>query len=341
MKVIHIESGLGNQMLSYSELLLLRKLNPSDEFYIETIIFDIPQCSQVISQWNGYELQYIFGIEEKNIKAVFNTFQWNEIMKSIVQSEFWLDWNYPQIFVNSFNSCGLKLLNYRGGVNYNPPESKFNKITNNRFGYFIKRIFRPFYEEKYIQEMNLHDKMFIQTQDDIFTGQWLGLMRKNSGIENIEQEIRSVFVFKPFLNTKNIQTAEIIKNCNSVAIHARRGDAMQSNGYCYRCGYFKRAIAYIKKHVVNPVFFFFTDTGSMEWCRDNEKIFGLNMKKDEVYFIDWNSGTESYRDMQMMSLCKHNVITFSSFGWWGAWLNNNPHKITCSPSVWINTTHHF
>ena len=30
MKVVHIESGLGNQMLSYSELLLLKKLNNDD-----------------------------------------------------------------------------------------------------------------------------------------------------------------------------------------------------------------------------------------------------------------------------------------------------------------------
>ena len=38
---------------------------------------------------------------------------------------------------------------------------------------------------------------------------------------------------------------------------------------------------------------------------------------------------------------KHNVITFSSLGWWGSWLNENPEKITISPSVWINTTNHF
>lgn len=58
-------------------------------------------------------------------------------------------------------------------------------------------------------------------------------------------------------------------------------------------------------------------------------------------FVDWNGGEDSYRDMQLMSYCKHNVITFSSFGWWGSWLNENPEKITISPSVWINTTNHF
>ena len=64
MKVIHIESGLGNQMLSYCEYLALKKVNPDDDFYLETIIYDIPECNDVICQWNGYELERIFGIKE-------------------------------------------------------------------------------------------------------------------------------------------------------------------------------------------------------------------------------------------------------------------------------------
>ena len=62
MKVIHIESGLGNQMLSYSEYLAMRKANPTDDLFIETIIYDIPECNQVTCQWNGYELERIFHI---------------------------------------------------------------------------------------------------------------------------------------------------------------------------------------------------------------------------------------------------------------------------------------
>ena len=140
---------------------------------------------------------------------------------------------------------------------------------------------------------------------------------------------------------KNLQAADQIRNCNSVAIHARRGDLLQSNGYCYQYGYFKRATKYIKKRISDPAFFFFCDTGSIEWCRSHLDIFGLDMKKDKINFINWNQGLEYYRDMQLMSICKHNIVTSSSFGWWGAYFNNNPDKITCSPSVWLNTTNHF
>ena len=97
---------------------------------------------------------------------------------------------------------------------------------------------------------------------------------------------------------------------------------------------------HIRKNVANPVFVFFTDPGSIQWCRDNARTFGLDYSKDKVYFVDWNSGSESFRDMQLMSHCKHAIITTSSFGWWGAYFINNPEKITISPCVEIDTTYH-
>ena len=88
----------------------------------------------------------------------------------------------------------------------------------------------------------------------------------------------------------------------------------------------KTYVKYVKKNVHDPVFFFFTDPGSIEWCKQNQKKFGLNFSKDKVYFIDWNKGLESYRDMQLMTYCKHSIQSYSSFGWWGAYLMKNPNK---------------
>ena len=61
-----------------------------------------------------------------------------------------------------------------------------------------------------------------------------------------------------------------------------------------------------------------------------------NLPLDNSVIIDWNQGKDSYKDMFLMSKCKHNIIANSSFSWWGAWLNQNQQKIVIAPKKWNN-----
>lgn len=343
MKIIHIESGLGNQMLSYAEYLVMSKNHPKDQCYIETIIYDIPECNHVICQWNGYELQRIFGINAPDIKKMFDAEQWNRIIERVRASEFWRNnWDYPEAIVSAINAEGYQIRNMRGHVQALVIKENFiQRYSRNQMGYFLKRVLRPLYAEKYIKKNSTHDQIFIKTEEDIFSGQYLGLCHKNAGIEFIERELREAFQFPPLEKQCNKKLLIELENCNSVAIHARRGDAASANAYCYKYGFFKRAIKYIKEQVAEPHFYFFSDPGSVSWCKENIQIFGLDMDTDFIRFVDWNTGTDSFRDMQLMACCKHNIITSSSFGWWASFLNENPNKITISPNVWLNTTHTF
>ena len=53
MRVVHMDSGLGNQMLDYAEFLAIQESNPDDICYLETIIYDLPHVPGMFSQWNG------------------------------------------------------------------------------------------------------------------------------------------------------------------------------------------------------------------------------------------------------------------------------------------------
>ena len=70
----------------------------------------------------------------------------------------------------------------------------------------------------------------------------------------------------------------------------------------------------------------------LDWCREH---IGGKIDDLEVVYVDWNKGVDSFRDMQLMTLCKHNIIANSSFSWWGAWLGQQKGKVVIAPSKWV------
>lgn len=352
MKVININSGLGNQMLAYCVVLSMQKANPKDKCFVDTIIYDIPECNEVISQWNGYELERIFRVKTPNIRTLFSEEQWHKIMDEVRKSQFWKkNWNYAPFFTEAFNNAGLHLVNKKGNRQDPNSVSFRKKVTwvehlktsfwnQTAVGAYIKQLYKRFNYEKLKYAQAHPERLFLSTNEDVFTGMWLYFKYNGNNIEDIHDEIMKTFVFPDFVTSQNNDFAKFLDSCNSVFIHARRGDMLSANGWCYKYGYFRRAVKHIKKNVENPVFVFFTNTGSIGWCKENAKTFGLDYTKDKIYFVDWNTGDESFRDMQLMSHCKHGIITNSTFGWWGAYFIKNPNKITISPEPAINTTYH-
>lgn len=349
MKVIHIESGFGNQMLDYAEYLAVKKSHPDEECYIEKIIYDIPESHKVISQWNGYELARVFGCDARDIRVIFSDSQWSGVIRSVNESRFWENgWSYDEAISKALNVCGgLSLKNKCQSLELSSDTAKqklrvaLGKFFNETaLGYNVRRKL----QQSKVKRDNSEDycsTLFRLDSEDALCGHTLKFMNVNSGIEKISREIKEAFRFPEITDEKNLEAYREITSGYSVAIHARRGDMLSRNGCYYKYGYFSRAVKFIKSKVQNPVFYFFCDPGSIEWCRNNGEIFGLDFSRDNVRFVDWNKGEESYRDMQLMSACRHNIVTNSSFGWWGAYFNENPDKITCSPDARINTTHHF
>lgn len=348
MIVIHFDSGLGNQMLTYCEYLALKEVNPDETFYIETITFDIPECDKVIAQWNGFELDKIFGINTPpNVKTLFSEEQWTSIVNDVRASKFWENnWNYPVAITDALNNAGLHLTNVRGDFSVEGvrpvtnPNSLRSRFRETYIGECVRRFIYWKDRKKHLASFENKANLFLRTGEDIFTGPWLSFYRKGNNRERIDEQIKQVFIFPALTSNRDIQIAAELDNCNAVAVHVRRGDALYSNAWCYKYGYFKRATKLIRKTVKDPVFVFFTDPASVEWCKENESVFGISHNKDRILYVDWHQGEDSYRDMQLMAHCKHAILTTSSFGWWGAYFIENPDKITISAYRTLDTTHH-
>lgn len=144
-------------------------------------------------------------------------------------------------------------------------------------------------------------------------------------------EILKAFQFPSFRNKINIDLSNKIKMTNSVACHIRRGDYLKDKRWnVCTIEYYRKAIATLKEGIDPEMFCVFSD--DIEWCR---ATLGTNFSGVDTVYVDWNKKDESYRDMQLMSLCKHNIVANSSFSWWGAWLNKNPGKIVITPNQWM------
>ena len=81
----------------------------------------------------------------------------------------------------------------------------------------------------------------------------------------------------------------------------------------------------IEKKIKNPFYFIFTN--STELFFENIKI------KDSNHKII--KGFKDYEDLISIAKCDHQIISNSTFGWWGAWLNLNKNKIVIVPKKWF------
>lgn len=180
-------------------------------------------------------------------------------------------------------------------------------------------------KKKYIKEKQYDfNPHILQTTDGFLNGYW----QSEQYFESVGSKIREQICFQN-TDTETIQNRETqIAQSNSVSIHVRMGDYLQQSeiyGNICTKEYYQKAIQYISERVENPVFYVFSD--------EPEKA--AEMLADyEFYAITENSGVDSYKDMYLMSCCKHHIIANSTFSWWGAWLDKKPDKIVVTPSKW-------
>ena len=205
-------------------------------------------------------------------------------------------------------------------------------------GFVLKHVFDIIENQSTIKEANSLNRFQEQTwptfnpeilekRDSYICGNW-----QNVGYFPNEKDLRNDFTFKNELDDKNLKILNEIKESNSVSLHIRKGDYTNAahTNYFFQAdwmNYYGMATGAIMKNIKNrPKFFIFSD--DIAWAKQN------TFAPDSV-FIESNRGFDSWKDMMLMSNCKHNITANSTFSWWGAWLNTNPDKIVTTPKSWF------
>ena len=299
MIIVKISGGIGNQMFQYAMIYALQKQYP------ETKILADVSCYKLYDVHYGLELNKIFHLDERALLQIANIYeQW------VVRGEIPL-------------FCGGKI-----GVLIEKPVAWINARTRKLFERFGKR--NVIKEETYLNRFETYDEglkslLHVVKNLDLNKNWYVdGYWQNEIFFQNWFDDLRQIFIFPELVDSVNIKLAEAMQQANSVSVHIRRGDYVNSSFDILTDDYYRRAIEYIQKHVDNPIFYFFSEDRSYIQSHFN----WLNSK----IIVDNNIGEQSFRDMQLMSICKHNIVANSSFSAWAGFLNANKDKIVVYPS---------
>lgn len=300
MIVVQIHSGLGNQLFMYAAArALAHKHNTSLYLDVDTDCRNGVDHGQYVGhsfQLDKFHIAAQYpGLSEPGGKAVVSGLGLYSALKVRLRENDLLRNAARRLRDNGIDPARL-LLKLSGN------EKRFFKEERGDWGY------KPHF-------MDLPD-------DTILRGCFFSYKYFDPIRELIQQEL----TLKVALSAQSKAVEERIAACQSVSLHIRRGDVVTNPEYrswyegVVTESYYRNATAYMRERLADPCFFVFSD--DMPWVKANLSLPG------KIVYVDHNGPDAGYEDLHLMSRCRHNITTgFSSFSWWGAYLNRNPDKI--------------
>lgn len=117
---------------------------------------------------------------------------------------------------------------------------------------------------------------------------------------------------------------------DTVGVHWRMGDYRQHPTKHPIVGveYIASAIEFMMGKSYRHFLFFSDEPDEVEKIIKSGKLPGGN-----CYTV--SRDRTARMDMHLMSCCKDQIISNSTFGWWAAWLNQSPGKMCVAPAQWF------
>lgn len=152
-----------------------------------------------------------------------------------------------------------------------------------------------------------------------------GFFQSELYFKHIENDIKNLFVFNKNIQEQSNLILKEKKKAKLVSVHVRRSDylGLQHQYNLLDIKYYQQSINMFDDDIYQYLIF----SDDINSCKE---IFGENE------LIDYIEGNNQYVDLCLMTQCDHNIISNSTFSWWGAYLNKNKNKKVIAPSIWFN-----
>ncbi len=186
----------------------------------------------------------------------------------------------------------------------------------------------PYYRKRHVKEQFLgYDSNIFRIPKTAYLG---GFWQSPKYFEKIRGEILKEITLKNETKIYLNYRKQIIAKDISIAIHIRRGDYTLSES-AHRLldeSYYSNAIEVMNEKFGNNIhFYFFSDDHKFIIQQD----YYLSVPNKSLV-----KNTSAEEDLMLIKACKHQIISNSTFSWWGAWLNENPNKVVISPKRWFH-----
>ena len=204
---------------------------------------------------------------------------------------------------------------------------KFRRYPNRILREFTQKKRAPYILDRLAQTVTKEQILHLDPSKNWYLiGFWVEECYWKDRITSLQQELS----FDENVDAENAELIRAITTGPSVSIHVRRGDYLTAYAHQFQSltrDYYEQAVARIREIMPDATCYVFSDDSDFirnefEWLQNK-------------VIVDHNTGADSFRDMQLMSLCKHNIIANSTFSAWASILNRNQDHVTIYPAAYL------